>query len=314
MINKDMVVNKISRDVFKLRGNHDIGKTMFIRARICKYKKQQQEVGFPIHPHIEEMDLILRMYLSEIIDNDFEKACDIVAPIFERLGNKEIWSFFDIRLLARIIDYAGDYKQVDKYAQDALEELEHHDTEDLYPSVMRSLYINATANFMRVKHGGINSVLPSEEVHELDELFARYSNTVLHLCRDENLIVTEAVVDIRRAIYYKDKDLAEKAFAVLEEAGKGELYVLMHDEATTYGLYPKDKPAPAFAKEAVPKIRIHTANELLDEMSDKQLDRTIRLLKKVLHEKPAPKKQDDEGKDNGENKKDEGEGDNGKDK
>jgi len=314
MENREMIVNRILEDTLSLQGNYDIDKIMAIRAEIFKYKKQQQKDGFTINYLIEEADLVLRMLLSESMNNSFEDARDIVAPIFEKLDHTEVWSFYNIRILAMVLSNARNYKKVHKFAEDALEELEHHDKERLYPGVMRSIYINASFHYLRAKHGGINNELTTEDDVELDELFANYTSSAIQLCKEENRTMSEAVIIIRRGIYYRDHATAEKGFKMLEEAGRAEAYLLMHDEATAYGLYPKDKPIPEFAKKASAKIKVHIVNELLDEMSDKQLEHTIRLIKKVLHEKPTPKKQDDEDKDNGENKKDEGEGDSGKDK
>ncbi|MCL2573061.1 MAG: helix-turn-helix domain-containing protein [Defluviitaleaceae bacterium] len=222
-----MLKFKLLDEVFEMGGNHNADKNEEIKAKLLDYLKTNG-----IDAQIEDGLRLLEAYSVENKDNDFEAGCEIVAPIFERLSNINEWHFYDIRLIAAVLNSTYTAEQAYELAEKALKKLEDHSYEKRYKGVKLSIYINTQSRLLRAKYFDSDNLIPS------DELAKRFSNcyrAITDICGGKRTLgMPRAIATIRYGFFYGDAEAQRAGFSGLARYGTDEVYKMMEADAKQF--------------------------------------------------------------------------------
>ena len=182
--------------------------------------------------HIEDGLRILDTWREENSTNDFDACCRIAEPIFDRLLSGDVtWEYFDIRILAAVIDYAGTCVEVCNLAEKILVKLEDHSHEERYPFIKLAVYMNSSLRLLRGKYFESENLIPSEE---LEKLFSDCIEKALSAWEEMGLEVQKALMQVRKGLFYRKSDLVNHGLYRLKELGEHELYRMTEADAEEY--------------------------------------------------------------------------------
>jgi len=214
-----MLKYELLNRVLVIAGNHQEKEMDAIENELTNYRKNDRD-----DPQINDAFLMLKIAREESKSNDFEECCVIAAPILNRLSRMEDWDFYDIRILAGVIDYAGTFEQVITLIDEALRRLDDYHAEDCYSKVKLALYMNAMLRMLRAKYFEMDYLNPSKE---LENAFAHYVSEATSLSDANGSPVNKAVTNIRKGVFYRDIKLVDDGFEALKQTGAEEVYRML---------------------------------------------------------------------------------------
>jgi len=227
-------------ELFSMGGNHRPDKSKTIKSKLQSYFENDRN-----NHQIRDALIVLKIFDIESKYNDFETCCKLATPIFERLERALDWDFYDIRILTCVIDYAETIEQARFLVTKILGKLENYSDKKDYKNIKLGILTNMTFRLIRERFSKKDKVqLIRERLsrkdnyqlgYELDDLFTEYSNSIIELC-DEADIIHRAIVLVRSGIFYRNKSLANQGFNLLKENGEHEAFKLLQDESRTYRL------------------------------------------------------------------------------
>jgi transcriptional regulator with XRE-family HTH domain len=216
-------------EVFTITGNQDMDVIKSLEYKLLNYLEVN---GNDLQ--IKDTLGVLKIFVEESQNNDFEACCDIAAPIFERLSDADNWDFYDIRILTRVVDYIGTFDKVCELAEKLLEKLEEHSHEERYTIIKLSILMNTIVRLLRAKYFDSDNLIPSGE---LTIRFADYFNAALAICEEEEFPVHKAVLQIRKGLFYQDINISNRGFRKLMEMGEKEVLRMMQAVVAEYDFF-----------------------------------------------------------------------------
>lgn len=222
---------KLLDEFFSIGANNNVDHNKTMRKKLLDYKNTHEK-----DLQIEDALRILDIWEKELNSNDFEASFEIAAPIIKRLpiDSNERWDFYDIRILASVIDYAGTYVDVYNFSKKLLNELEKHSRQERYLHIKLAIYGNASFRLLRAKYFDSNNLVPSRE---LEKWFSEYIGETLFLCERLDLQDVKAMFQIRKGLFYHDEEMVIRGFSKLKELESFELYRMTKDEADEYKFF-----------------------------------------------------------------------------
>ena len=215
--------------LFHASGNHNMAMIKQAEAKLFEY----------IRYHGEDSQVIDALRMVKILEieskhDDFEASSDIAALMLDRLIEADEWDFYDLRILAQIIDYAETYDFTLLLAKDAFKRLEDFAHEEKYARVKAALYVNVTARLLRATIYEMDDLQPAKA---LQDAFKKYTKEGVAFCDKHNLNIHRDVINIRQGIFFKDPVSVDIGFISLKDAGELEVYRMMQDTASEYNYY-----------------------------------------------------------------------------
>ena len=177
---------------------------------------------------------IIKILETESEHNDFEKCYDIAIQIFDRLIEADDWDFYDLRILAQVIDYCETFDYTLLLAKDAFKRLENFKHEKKYIDIKATLYVNVILRLLRAKHFDMDNLQPTKE---LQDAFKKYTKEGLAFCEKHNLNIHRDVIYIRRGIFFKNPIFSDKGLSSLKASGQLEVYRMMQEAMAEFNFY-----------------------------------------------------------------------------
>jgi len=214
---------------FAVGANNDLTHNQVMRKVFQEFLQDNGE-----DYQIQDALRILDIWHEELENNDFESSSDIAEPIFKRLSDENLWDFYDIRILAAVIDYTGTYSEVYALAEKLLFALEKHSHEKRYLNIKLAIRGNVSSRLLRAKYFDSDDLVPSEE---LENWFAEYIQASLDLCDQLKLEPQKAMFHIRKGLFYQDDEFISRGFYRLEELGEKEYFRVLEEDAREFKFF-----------------------------------------------------------------------------
>jgi DNA-binding XRE family transcriptional regulator len=225
MTEKHILLNELF-----ILNNNDAAKIELVRGRFSDYLKVHGD-----DKQIQDALQIIEIWTSEAQDNDFVTSCDLADPIFRSLlKNEDSWDFYDIRILASILDYIGTYERSHELAVKLLGKLEGYSREERHLNIKLAIYANITLRLLRGKYFESDNLAPPEQ---LEVWFDKYMDEGLKLCDLINAQFQKAVFHIRKGLFHQDDDLISRGFYRLKELGEDEVFRMLKADAEEYDFF-----------------------------------------------------------------------------
>jgi len=219
--------HQLLEEMLTIGGNYKPDETKVVKSKLQDYAENNRN-----DLQIRDALIVLKTFEIESNYNDSETCCILSTPIFERLGRTPNWDFYDIRILACVIDYTKTLEQTLSLVEEIFDKLENYSYEKLYNPIKLNISINMTLRLLREKFSSTDN---NQSEDELGKIFSEYANSAVELC-DKTDIIHRAIVLVRKGIFYRDISLANEGFDLLKEKGEHEAYKLLQDEARDYKL------------------------------------------------------------------------------
>ena len=221
--------HKLLDEVFSIGGNHNLERYDELVASLLDYLKINGADS-----QICDALSILEASRIESEQNDFESGYEVTAPIFKRLTHVDAWDFYDIKILATVIDYAETFEQMHMLVQVALEKLEKYSDEKKYISTKVCIHTNALRRLVRARYYDLEDMSNRDDLKTLEDTFMSYYDTIMALCEVEDFPIHKMVVPLRKGIFFNDADQIAEGFAALKYAHEDEVYRLLEDEVEEF--------------------------------------------------------------------------------
>ena len=229
-----MTKKQLLDEVLAIGGNHKLSECEEAEAKILDYLKKNED-----DPQVKDVLSIIRMGIIEHEYSDFESCSKLSAPIFERLLNKESWDFYDIRILAIVIDYAETYERSCVLTDIALASLEKYSHEKKYLHVKLIFHSNTMLRLIRALYFETDGLNARKTYTKLRDIFYTHYNAIKDICGKGNFPVFYEVASIRKGIFYRSDALISKGLETLKELEKPEIYRMLENEVAQYKSYSK---------------------------------------------------------------------------
>ena len=167
------------------------------------------------------------------LTNDFNKCCQIAAPMHEALQSKSNLSIIELTAWAMVTSLAP-YKQSKDCAEKILTALENeHSQYKKRRTVEFIVYSHMQERLVRVKCSSDNDIEPEAEKGIL-KLFKHYTALVYDICEKHNLITIKAVTQLREGIFFRDIDLINEGLELIKKAKNKSLFSSFRLELLEY--------------------------------------------------------------------------------
>ncbi|MCL2854856.1 MAG: helix-turn-helix transcriptional regulator [Defluviitaleaceae bacterium] len=203
-----------------------------VKNRLQDYlKKEGNDV------QIENTLCVIQSFLLESERNDFEACRQVTSPVFERSQNPEKWDFYDLRILGRIVDYAGTYRQTYELSENILEKLENYSHEERYNKVKIAVYMNTMSRMLRAKYLEADNLAACEE---LEENFSEYFDAIMEISEKcSEFAPHRAATIIRKGVFHRNESLKNEGFSELKRMGEHGVYRLLEETVSEYAFLQK---------------------------------------------------------------------------
>lgn len=224
--------HQLLNEVFAIDGNYRPAENKAAESKLLEYIEKNGD-----DPQINDALRILEIYAVEGSLNDFEESRKIATPILNRLTRAYKWNFYDIRILARVIDYVEPYERTHALAKEALRQLEEYSKEERYTIIKLSIHVNIMVRLLRARYFDLEDMDDPEALENLDSVFSMHFDAVIDICENGNFPIHRAIAIIRKGIFTKDHELMEEGFKVLKKLKEYDLHRMLEDEAKEYERY-----------------------------------------------------------------------------
>ena len=221
-----MLKYELLEEAFYITTNDNSEEIETIQNKLSDYLKSNGS-----DPQIEDAIRALDTFLIEAKNSDFEKCCEIAKPIFVRLSNPDDWDFYDIRILNRVVDYAGTYKQVYELAENLLTKLEKYSHEERYKTIKVWILLNTMLRMLRAKYFEMDDLIVSEE---LDKIFSHCFDIFMKISNEPEFNFHREVARIRRGLFYRDDEMTNEGFVRLRAMGNKAFYKILENYSEEY--------------------------------------------------------------------------------
>ena len=220
---------QLLEEFFDIGGNHEPDKAKAVEVKLHEYINNNGD-----DPQISDALRILQMFEVERDYNDFEKSCQVTAPVLERLVNADKWDIYDITMFSKVVGYAETYEKACALAEEALEKIEEYSSEKRYIDIKLTIHMHIMTRLLRTKYFDLENIDASEK---LKNLFSKHTNAALPMCKGRKLITHKAAIMIRKGMFYRDDNLINEGFKLLVDNGEIEVYKMLQHDARQYGCY-----------------------------------------------------------------------------
>ena len=229
-LTKEEVLDKL----LSIKGNHERDEVISALKESGNYYSEELQED----PQFQDVMRILDVWNNEAsFRGDVYDTSGLnrimAAPIFERLADKEVWDFIDVRIMARVADYAKTYREVISFAQKTLLRLEDFSDNKLYGGIQLALHMNMLVRLIRAKFSEIKG---AEEFNGLTETFMHHYNSALEICnRDtEKFVIPLSMLAIRYGVFVMDNEKIGEGLDKLDYTENLHLQKLLKDELKEY--------------------------------------------------------------------------------
>jgi len=178
-----------------------------------------------------QLELILyayQKYKINDIENCYEKACEVVAPVFDLLKNTE-WGWLEIQVLASVIGNVPHYTMGEALMNKAFKILDNEfiDHENHEYTKLR-FYFNFSWRLLRARY--YDNANPAD----IQAKFDRYFQQAISLCEKYDYITVRTVLLVRQAIFYGDSKKILEYLDALKVTGDKMWLRTTKDEVVEY--------------------------------------------------------------------------------
>jgi len=170
--------------------------------------------------------------------NDFEKCSATAKPIFEYLGAKNDWTYFDITILSYVIHCAKTFVQAIAFMEKALNLLDtKFSNEGDYWGVRFAIQFNLIPRIVHARYAIDMQGQHEVSQDEVDKAFSLYMPVVLKVCEDYNFQAYKLMTLVRKGIYDGDYAAVETNLQLMRKLPTSEergLYKTTVDEILRY--------------------------------------------------------------------------------
>ncbi|MCL2376443.1 MAG: helix-turn-helix domain-containing protein [Defluviitaleaceae bacterium] len=224
-----MLKHQLIDEALAMKGNQDLVKNKEIRVKFEDYLKTHGN-----DPLVEDGLRLLDAWAAEFHKSNLEVSSEIAAPVFDRLSKTDDWNFYDLRIMAAIVNYAKTFTQVRVFAEKALKKLEEHSHEERYTRIKLVIHVNAIYRMLRAKYFESDNLVASDE---LESMFSSYTKEVMAICGKDQFPIHKAVTMIRMGLFNRDNELTTKGFIMLKETGADEVYRMTKEDAEEFDFF-----------------------------------------------------------------------------
>ena len=229
-----MTKQQMLDEVFSIGGNHKLEECKKTEINLVNYLKKNGN-----DPQVEDALSIIRIGIDDYENSNFETNRKLAAPIFERLLSIEAWDFYDIRILAIVVDYVETYERSCILTDIALNKLEEHAHENKYLHVKLIFHANVMLRLIRALYFETDGLNTRKTYIKLRDIFYAHFTAIKYICERGNFPVFYEVATIRRGIFYREDMFINEGLEALKKLDKPEIYRMLEDEVAEYRSYSK---------------------------------------------------------------------------
>ena len=228
MVKKTSRKYELLDELFRMGGNYKPEEAKLIKAKLQEFAKDNEG-------DLQISDALIILKISEVERkySDLKTCCALSIPIFERLKQMPEWDFYDIRILAAVINFAESYEQTHIFATKALKKLKPFSLHERYIFIKLAILMNSISRFVKARFFKESSHKSDEY---LEEIFRNYIAQITPLCKGSDFIFYQAVLSVRKGLFYRDIKLINISLDILRKNGEEEAYNLLKDEIGEYNL------------------------------------------------------------------------------
>jgi len=178
------------------------------------------------------------VYKAESEFNDFEKSCEIVAPILKRADTQDELNLVDIRIITVAVGHTKNYKQSILIGAKLLRDLEKYKNHPRYRRIKMAIHSNIASRLRYAKYhdDDVNDVSVYEE---LKKEFLIHIERAIELCKKEGFKSALGTNTVRKGLFLGDFDLVEKGLELIKENGNDTSYEMASVEVNEYKAFIK---------------------------------------------------------------------------
>jgi len=213
-------------------GNLNLDKVKEMKDKLSQYLLDYGDDDMQIKNTL----LVLDTFVDEAVNDNYETAKNIAEPILKSLSNANKLDFYDIRILATVVDYAGSTDKTYKLAERLLKALERYSGEERYLHIKRAIHMNVLVRLQRAKAKYFDSddlISPKE----LERRFNKHFDAIMEICDIGKFPIHKAIAIIRKGLFYESNKITNKGFEELEKTGQEEVYEMMRRHAENFAFF-----------------------------------------------------------------------------
>ena len=226
---KEVLLNRhkmhdLLEELFAIGSNHKVEELNAVRQKMVEYSKTDNDVL--IRDAICFIDAVINLFEVD----ERKEAYKIMAPVFERLVNKDKWSFYDITL-SSLCTVAETFEEAYISTQQALNQIDQYSSEPRYKRLKLSLLRNLCERLLIAKYKDPHYV---KQGGEIENIFAEYIEKALDFSETVEDKTLGARLLVHKGIFYKDLHTIDEGMKVLETLHDDALYEMMEEEIKEY--------------------------------------------------------------------------------
>jgi len=201
-----------------------------LRAYLAKHGEDEE---------ISDALMLVEMGIAEHKKRGYHVSRRIVSHrLWQLCGVGRDYSFYELRMLGMILDYARYFSDTIDIAEAALVSLENYKHEERYINVKLAINANAAMRMLRSKYT-LNE--NATYLKERDNAFERYTNEAVCICNmpelKEQLEFYLKVLNLRKHIYYGDYVTIDKTLAQMKKNEAEEAWRMAQDIVSEFNPY-----------------------------------------------------------------------------
>ncbi|MCL2611283.1 MAG: helix-turn-helix domain-containing protein [Defluviitaleaceae bacterium] len=221
---------------FKLGGNYKNFKEA--KSLEKKIKKHLKDIGGTDLQMLDVLKL-LKAYEEYIKFNDFEKACEIVSSIIQRLSSLATskWDLYDVRIVQAVIAWVETFEEAVQLARSAFIVLKKYKSHELAHKIELGIYLNLLERLVVADVKEIDAGIEPYRSIKVEEDFREFLASALSIFEeheDKELKPYKILIQIREAVFFKDFEKADQYLEDLKDTNETAMYKAMRASVVLY--------------------------------------------------------------------------------
>ncbi|MCL2350849.1 MAG: hypothetical protein FWC67_05150 [Defluviitaleaceae bacterium] len=207
------------------------------------FDKHMHDVG-DHDAHVIDALLMLEIAVSETEYNDFQKCCELAAPIFKRFSKMKLRgmdykdydddNFYIVMCMVRVIGYAKDLTSFFAASIPLANELQRYSLTPDYLNDKMALHMNSLFRLLRARKYEFTNDGYAEDIKLHFEMHYKYTQDIFHKDH-KRFMLRKLVADVRHGIFHKDKQTIKVALGAMKIFEYHDVIKIMHTEIDEYG-------------------------------------------------------------------------------
>jgi len=173
---------------------------------------------------------------NDFNSNDFDKCCDIAAPVFEQLEDMSKWGHLELEVLCSMISYNRSYKKSLFLTQKAFEMIDDLEKEgDSRIWKVRAMFsINLTFRLTRARYIDLDPNEQGADLAEIKQAFKHHLKLGRAVLTEKKHAALRTVLNTREALFHRNCDAICDGLLILKHTKEDAWLKALEDEVMDY--------------------------------------------------------------------------------